>query len=603
LVYTQFRILLFSLILLPACGPTVNRLEALKPGKKIHFLPRLDALGGELLGENKFQDRVRKILTQELGEYSPISLSKVRKNPGGGTHFTLTIESVPLCGFHLTATPWGSDVQILGNIPENLLENELEDFPEQREVETLLTEYLLSQGYELPGAISAERCYLKRDQMFFASVWKFKFNIKDLPYQAHADLNGVYNFHPYFYHASAKAVIYDKNILTNKLTTVDLKDLDNTGKLNGKYLMTGLPEASKATRATASQGVYDFSSSPTSWPFLETSVYANASLSIDWLQALGYSMPTKKVKLIPGIAIGGDTNNALYAPEQLGNPTTIYIGLGDGRILRNLSTDADVVSHEFGHHIVFQSVSRMDSGESIALHEGLADFLTFARTDDSCLGESICPKGSSSICNKCLRTASNQYSLTDKRSLGEEHLQGQIISGTLWEIKETAGLSGSEIGKIVINAISMLPANAIFEDFGVALVRGAAQTNPDICDAVKSVFNKRSWDRLLSTQVACTPDGKIDLEKTVENGLDIDRTSGVRQGRNQPQTTTRRTSENTSSPPCGAIGSKTFTERNHMEQWLMIMFFLLPLICLFPGPMAVRQEQVNRREKNRRIRR
>ena len=74
------------------------------------------------------------------------------------------------------------------------------------------------------------------------------------------------------------------------------------------------------------------------------------------------------------------------------------IELGRGvQVFNNMGLDIDVVAHEVGHFIVWQgiqfSVPRMDESQKIhtaAIHEGLADFFTFASTGDACLAESIC---------------------------------------------------------------------------------------------------------------------------------------------------------------------------------------------------------------------
>ncbi|MEN9826420.1 MAG: hypothetical protein RI953_2165, partial [Pseudomonadota bacterium] len=45
--------------------------------------------------------------------------------------------------------------------------------------------------------------------------------------------------------------------------------------------------------------------------------------------------------------------------------------------LRDLGKDMDVIMHEFGHHIVFRGLSNAKS-QSVALHEGFADYFTYA---------------------------------------------------------------------------------------------------------------------------------------------------------------------------------------------------------------------------------
>ena len=74
---------------------------------------------------------------------------------------------------------------------------------------------------------------------------------------------------------------------------------------------------------------------------------------------------------------GGSKNNALYVPKETETDAAkIMIGNGDGNILKNLPQDREVISHELGHHIIYHHITQT-SGESLILHEGLADFFTF----------------------------------------------------------------------------------------------------------------------------------------------------------------------------------------------------------------------------------
>ena len=56
--------------------------------------------------------------------------------------------------------------------------------------------------------------------------------------------------------------------------------------------------------------------------------------------------------------------------------------------MENLNNDGDVVVHELGHHILYPYVSDL-TGEAILLHEGTADFISYAVFENEDLGESI----------------------------------------------------------------------------------------------------------------------------------------------------------------------------------------------------------------------
>src|SRR5690606_2594621 len=146
------------------------------------------------------------------------------------------------------------------------------------------------------------------------------------------------------------------------------------------------------------------------------------------------------------------------------------VGDGDGEKLQNLPKDSDVVSHELGHHVIFQSLTST-KGESLVMHEGLADYFAFARTDDPCLGESICPAGSPVGCeleSQCLRTADNTYVLNvDTKS--EEHFKSQFISGMLWDLRDNA-VPAQDLDEMVIQATGMLLSNSGYHDLILTLM-------------------------------------------------------------------------------------------------------------------------------------
>ena len=140
------------------------------------------------------------------------------------------------------------------------------------------------------------------------------------------------------------------------------------------------------------------------------------------------------------------------------------------QVLDNLPKDTDVISHEYGHHVIYKSL-KSTRGESLILHEGLADFFVFARTGDGCLGESICPSGSQ-ICevDQCLRTADN--SLVYGEGLYPHkpaHQKGQLISGYLWDLAQSNDVPLEDLERMVLRAIDLLVSDSGIEHFMLAL--------------------------------------------------------------------------------------------------------------------------------------
>lgn len=164
----------------------------------------------------------------------------------------------------------------------------------------------------------------------------------------------------------------------------------------------------------------------------------------------------------------GTPNNALYQPavSSSGYPQ-IMVGDGDGNILQNLGKDNDVVSHEFSHHILFRTLTNT-TGESLVLHEGLADLFTFMQTGNACLGESICPSGSSAcwLPDRCLRSAENDLSYLDttyRSWVSAPHLRGQLISAVLWDLAQD--LNFTKVAQLTFTASSFFLEDSGLQDF------------------------------------------------------------------------------------------------------------------------------------------
>ena len=160
-----------------------------------------------------------------------------------------------------------------------------------------------------------------------------------------------------------------------------------------------------------------------------------------------------------------------------GSLPSISIDDGDGEELRNLVSDSDVVSHEFGHHVIYKTLRKVD-GESLVLHEGLADFFAFSRTQDGCLGESICPMGSSACIleGQCLRTSINTLKYQDevwKQWAGSRnrlgHLHGQLISGMLWDLAKSGDVPVTVLPKLVLSGIGYFHQSSGFRDLMLGL--------------------------------------------------------------------------------------------------------------------------------------
>lgn len=173
-------------------------------------------------------------------------------------------------------------------------------------------------------------------------------------------------------------------------------------------------------------------------------------------------------------------DNAVYLPSGSTGVSApeILIGTGwedDGRQsipreLQYLGKDADVTMHEFGHHIVFRAVTEV-RGESLAMHEGFADYFTYAVTGNSSLAESVVSIGVP------LRSATQPGTLKSySLATTPPHKAGEFWSTVLWDIRSTMGPwtdSFHKMDKIVWHAIDYMKSNEGYYGAIAAMARAA----------------------------------------------------------------------------------------------------------------------------------
>jgi hypothetical protein len=294
-------------------------------------------------------------------------------------------------------------------------------------------------------------------------------SLDERPYRAYLINGGVQGLVPLYFHATTGvAQVFAENPFDSPLTEAELPGLLGTGKLETAHIVTNPGGGNPSAESDTHRFIYDVEDPR----FIEVNAFSHLLDFQQWYESLGYQWHTDgRLLLSLNQSLNGDTNNAYYQPNG-GNPQ-IKIGSGDGKILQNLGLDADVVGHEFGHHILFQYLQSTSAEESLVLHEGLADFFTFAKTGNACLGESICPENSP-VCEvrgQCLRTAENNilYSDPSYRSL-MPHQKGQLISSILWDLKDMEDLDLNRVAKILFAAITFLPAESIIEDLFLSLL-------------------------------------------------------------------------------------------------------------------------------------
>lgn len=146
--------------------------------------------------------------------------------------------------------------------------------------------------------------------------------------------------------------------------------------------------------------------------------------------------------------------------------------------LRYLGKDSDVFMHEFHHHIVARTLT-VFSGETLALHEGLADFLTYATTQNNIIGEGILDGG---LRSGDMEGVISQYYNVSLGRVGEVHIIGQFLSSVLWDLRAQLGIfkvSSAPNGrsyvadKVIWDSIDLLTQAETFYGFIAALGKSA----------------------------------------------------------------------------------------------------------------------------------
>jgi hypothetical protein len=159
------------------------------------------------------------------------------------------------------------------------------------------------------------------------------------------------------------------------------------------------------------------------------------------------------------------------------------------------------VSHEFGHHVVYDAISNTARKESVMLHEGLADFFTQAKSGNSCLGPSVCPENSPlPSCklqeSRCLRSAENNLRYNDELYSSpvfsaDQHLQSLVLSGFLWDLRTSGDMPTDLVSSYAFEALSYVPHNANVKNYMAALFYTDTQHGGTYRDLIQRIAEDR----------------------------------------------------------------------------------------------------------------
>ncbi|MBC7659899.1 MAG: hypothetical protein H7249_09345 [Chitinophagaceae bacterium] len=446
----------------------------------------------------------------ELSSVGPSELSKVGLDPrfiarqksfqGLSLYTDTQIESasygfdldkIPICDLEVKIhRTMDGLVTVMGEIPKVSQKTfAAADWADLEQVRKMVAETLLmsSMGADFKP-IDSKKC-LWSQTAELTPAWQVSLTAADgLNYEIITDGKEVFKFDPKHFHEVGSANVYQTNKLDGAATPIALPDMDASGYLSNKFFEVCMPSITGSITCASSPSnpvqpfaiesnwQYNYDPSTGKNKFIQASLFAHTNVHLAWLQAHGFSkFGTNKIHILAHAVFSrNDINNALYQPADGSALPMILVGDGDDNILTNLGTDADVVAHELGHHVIFNSVTQI-SGESLVIHEAIADYFTFARTGNSCLGESICPDTpyGRQVCVKptqCLRSADNALAFGDANLPTEAHQRGQFISGMLWDLHAKDGIALDDVTTLVLKGVDLLVYNSGYKHLVVAMM-------------------------------------------------------------------------------------------------------------------------------------
>jgi Zn-dependent metalloprotease len=261
---------------------------------------------------------------------------------------------------------------------------------------------------------------------------------------------------------------------------MELKDLDNTGLLEGPFVST----RRTPNRVQAANEKFLFARDKRA--FKEVMVYYHIDTVQRYIQTLGFNNVSNRA--IEVNIDGTSSDNSFYSPM------TKSLTFGTGGV--DDAEDADIILHEYGHAIQDNQVPGFGpSGESRAMGEGFGDYLAASFFADlkgaplkPCVG-SWDAVSYSSTNPPCLRRVDSHKKYPDDLE-GEEHDDGEIWSACLWELRTAIGAKKSD--QLVLAHHFLETPTAAFRDAAEALVTADKNLNQGQNEAtIRDIFTRR----------------------------------------------------------------------------------------------------------------
>lgn len=178
-------------------------------------------------------------------------------------------------------------------------------------------------------------------------------------------------------------------------------------------------------------------------------------------------------------------DNASFCQQCLNSGPGLLFYLGS----RGWETawDSDVVFHEYAHAVVYDYVGGSSGATFRALNEGFADYFSASFLDDPDVGEWFARMAA--LRTPWLRTVRNS-NYWPQYVVGEEHIDGNVWSGALWEVRTLLGPEKTD--RIALGCLAQLTGNAEFYDAALtAIIAADTLYGRSVGDQVASVMARR----------------------------------------------------------------------------------------------------------------
>jgi hypothetical protein len=266
-------------------------------------------------------------------------------------------------------------------------------------------------------------------------------------------------------------VMTELSIDDYKIEDVELSDIlqqptDGAAKLMGRVFQVSSPvediPVSQSNR-------FDYDPTQQSSMFNQVQVYFNLTEIKEWFKDTFSFDDDYKLEVVVDTLVYGEAQNAAYEPSVDSNRGSLLFGSG-GSSLTNLSRDFDIASHEFSHHVIWQTINSK-RGDALIIHEGYADYFTYAATDDPYLGES------SALYRDYIRSAVAPRSIRydDPLLSPHSHDRGEVLSALLWELRLEIG---SSFDQVVYRSLAYLNGYSELSDVMLGLIQADRDLNP-----------------------------------------------------------------------------------------------------------------------------